>query len=154
MRAKQKDNSPIRGRRNPASKKLLFKNVFTVWLGRPRIRASAWKVGRLPPFSACVRPPPTAPRRFIWRRRNRSRRARHGVLRATRPPHSRVAGRGCVCANTGGEGRVRGRRKPRVRFSRQPFQTFSAHSRWGGRIAEKTPCRTPATLAVDSIVVD
>lgn len=86
MRAKQKDNSPIRGRRNPASKKLLFKNVFTVWLGRPRIRASAWKVGRLPPFSACVRPPPTAPRRFIWRRRNRSRRARHGVLRATRPP--------------------------------------------------------------------
>lgn len=24
----------------------------------------------------------------------------------------------------------------------------------GGRIAEKTPCRTPATLAVDSIVVD
>ena len=49
---------------------------------------------------------------------------------------------------------MRGRRKPRVRFSRQPFQTFSAHSRWGGRIAEKTPCRTPATLAVDSIVVD
>lgn len=54
---------------------------------------------------------------------------------------------------------MRGRRKPRVRFSRQPFQTFlgplrAARGGGGGRIAEKAPCRTPATLAVDSIVVD
>lgn len=53
---------------------------------------------------------------------------------------------------------MRGRRKPRVRFSRQPFQTFLGPLRAArggeGRIAEKAPCRTPATLAVDSIVVD
>lgn len=39
------------------------------------------------------------------------------------------------------------------------FKPFSGHSvrrgeGGGGRIAEKAPCRTPATLAVDSIVVD
>lgn len=139
MRAKQKDNSPIRGRKSGrnGSKKLLFKNVFTVWPGvqgdpgDPPLES--WPF--TPVFSVCASPSfpllllllaalsrdvetaggERAPRAFA----------------ATRPPPPvpppRVpARRGCVCANTRGGGRVRGRRKPRVRFSRQPFQTFSA----------------------------
>lgn len=100
MRAKQKDNSPIRGRRK--SGQMGVKNSYLkMYLpSGSAVQGSRHPPGKLavyPRFQPCVRPPPphlpplpTAPRRFIWRRRNRgSRRARHRLLQATHlSPHS------------------------------------------------------------------
>lgn len=142
MRAKQKDNSPIRGRKSGrnGSKKLLFKNVFTVWPGvqgdpgDPPLES--WPF--TPVFSVCASPSFPLLLLLLLAALSRDVETAGGeraprAFAATRPPppapppSPRVpARRGCVCANTRGGGRVRGRRKPRVRFSRQPFQTFSA----------------------------
>lgn len=97
MRAKQKDNSPIRGRKSGrnGSKKLLFKNVFTVWPGvRPRRsrRSAVGKLAVYPRFQrvclSLLPPPPPPLRRFISRRRNRRRRARATGFCSNSSPYS------------------------------------------------------------------
>lgn len=175
MRAKQKDNSPIRGRRK--SGQMGVKNSYLkMYLpSGSAVQGSRHPPGKLavyPRFQPCVRPPPPTSLLSLLLLAALSGDVGTAVVgeRATGfckqlispptlpPAPCRCPPRVRVCLNTGGEGRVRGRRKPRVRFSRQPFQTFLGPLRAArggeGRIAEKAPCRTPATLAVDSIVVD
>lgn len=65
-----------------------------------------------------------------------------------------------ACVSEHGWGGARARAKEAASpffpaaFSNLSRATPCGEGRGGGRIAEKAPCRTPATLAVDSIVVD
>lgn len=168
MRAKQKDNSPIRGRRK--SGQMGVKNSYLkMYLpSGSAVQGSRHPPGKLavyPRFQPCVRPPPPTSLLSLLLLAALSGDVGTAVVgeRATGfckqlispptlpPAPCRCPPRVRVCLNTGGEGRVRGRRKPRVRFSRQPFQTFlgplrAARGGEGGELQRKPLAELPRPL--------
>ena len=121
------------------SKKLLFKNVFTVWLARIAVRLESSVF--TPVERVC------SPRRFIWRRRNRRRRT--GAC-----SHPCCYPRVRVCKHRGRGARARPKEaaSPFPGLRRGLSNLFGYSPRRRGRKLQ--PLWNSTTLAVHSIVVN